>query len=533
VKKLHLLALTTIGLSFTSDCIAQVEGINKVVRETYSALYPPYKLFSMERDLVISDLKTAEQMPDDNKDKANALWRIVEGYRTQLDRTTLERICKQVVKIREQISGPESSDLIEPLLELAKTKDLPNSEESRQFYERALKIERESGTSPDKTMIATMENLAEAYRYNNQTKEAIALRKELLTISVKAQAQAAEIAKRQAELAELYSQNSQTWSIAAGLYRQALSIDVDNSALARCEDANTLLKYGQLLIMQKKYKEADPVLRQSLKQFKKDTESKSTQLTDQSRMNLTSTLRALAETCDESGNKQEAEDLLKQALNLEKGSYPSFGRSFIYSQLGDLYYKTARYQESETAYKAALDAADNNRFRSEFEMTDALYHLAGVYRVQGKFEDAISLYKRELCLCEKQDSSPQAKFFNSTKIQSRTEALNALALCYQSMGKTTEQKVTEQQLWRVLEGEFGKSPCRIFEGSQMRASIYKETKRTMHAEDWYERAIAIGQSKCPKDNLLAKAKTEYASLLKSIQKSPNYKPKHSISARPH
>lgn len=517
MKNIYVSSLLAISFFVASPAYAQENALNHAFNEFFRAINPRYENFIQEKEALKAALASAEQMSNDNPSKAVALWAIIEKYRSHFSTQEIEDITKSVITIREKTLGKDSELLIEPLCALAELKQ--EAKDKANILARALVIERTHLNPDNKLFVETLDKLADAYLYSNQQPLAITLRKEILTLAVKAHASTLVIATRQCELADLYSYSSITWPIAASMFKQSIPKLDATPGVDKKAFAIFLLQYGHLLERQKKYAEADPVFRKCMSLLtKNDTEKNEIPVMEKNHK-LTIAMQGLASSCFEMGNLNESEELYRRALQLSLDSWGAFLAAQSYDQLAEFYYKTGRLAEAERNYKDEITKIENNKSFDDHELPNALYKLGTVYRSQGKLADAVGLYKRAINECTKEDKSANAEFFKSIKLQALQDTLNALAFAYKSQGNLKEQRKSEQELLAYCKKEYGQKPGQVLEGMYYRALIHNDSKQVMQAQDWYQRAIQFGESNLPKDKFLVKARVEYGGLLKRLHKN--------------
>lgn len=147
----------------------------------------------------------------------------------------------------------------------------------------------------------------------------------------------------------------------------------------------------------------------------------------------------------QSGRLTEGEKLLKESMRMEEPQgcdESKRARSAI--TLADFYKSRKRYPEAEALYRQVL-----GRFETAKNLKDmpaVLSKLAGLYKQEGKYEEALSRYKNCLAMVEKQSG------------QDSTDAAMVhanLALLFQNMGKGKDCEQEAVSAIKVFDSRLG------------------------------------------------------------------------------
>ena len=98
---------------------------------------------------------------------------------------------------------------------------------------------------------------------------------------------------------------------------------------------------------------------------------------------------------------QEAISFYQQVLNIiQKQGEPRQLTSDILSNLAGLYRDQGRYEQAEALYQRALAIREQVLGSEHPQVATSLNNLAGLYQSQGKYEQAEALYQRALVIRE-------------------------------------------------------------------------------------------------------------------------------------
>jgi CHAT domain-containing protein/tetratricopeptide (TPR) repeat protein len=161
--------------------------------------------------------------------------------------------------------------------------------------------------------------------------------------------------------------------------------------------------------------------------------------------------QVLGEVCRELNRYNEAEEYLTDALALVRSGLPERDPG-IFTYLNSLagYYKDqARYDEAELLLEEALDIVEAHA-RLEDERAALTLNMAEIHRLQGRYEDAIPLYRRALALATKSMPPLDVAIFR-----------NQIASAYAEMGRPRDAEAQYRQALAVADSSADASPLVI------------------------------------------------------------------------
>jgi tetratricopeptide (TPR) repeat protein len=309
--------------------------------------------------------------------------------------------------------------------------------------------------------------------------------------------------------------------------------------------ADLLNRAGWYLREHAQYRQAEPLLQQSISIYEGSSEAEATA--------LASPLSNLGLLYRSQGKYDEALPLFQRVLAIDEQElgpmHPDTATSL--NNLGLIYEGQGKYDEAEPLYKRALAIREQELGPMHPDTASSLNNLAGLYQSQGKYNEALPLYQRALAIYE-QELGPmhpntasslnnlaalyysQGKYSEAVPLYQRALAiyeqelgplhpdtansLNNLAALYQSQGKYSEAVPLYQRALAIREQELGPLHPDTANSLWWLATLYEEQRAYEQAEPLYRRAVAIyeqvlGSTHPNTENIRAR----YAALLQQMQ----------------
>ena len=259
---------------------------------------------------------------------------------------------KELVSIRERLSGPEHPDVAANLNNLAVLYvETGRYAEAEPLYKRALNIDEKSLGSEHPSTATELNNLADLYETTGRYSEAEPLYKRALAISEKAfGSDHPDVAIRLNNLAWLYKATGR-YAEAEMFYKRALAIDEKAIGPEHPDVATLISNLAELYKTTARYAEAESLFKRALVIYEKALGPE--------HPDVATELNNLGWLYDSTGRYFEAEPLFKRALAIfEKTLGPE--HPYVAISLADiieLYLTTGRYAEAEPLFKRALAIA--------------------------------------------------------------------------------------------------------------------------------------------------------------------------------
>src|SRR5262249_19042579 len=121
-------------------------------------------------------------------------------------------------------------------------------------------------------------------------------------------------------------------------------------------------------------------------------------------------------------------------------------------------------------------------FDELFAAANTLHNLAELYRVLGRFAEAVPLYRRDLAITEK-SLGPTHHSVGAT--------LNSLGVLYRALGRYTEAEELCKRSIVIYENALGTEHPRVASSLNSLALLYESQGRNGEAEALYRRSIVI------------------------------------------
>ena len=206
------------------------------------------------------------------------------------------------------------------------------------------------------------------------------------------------------------------------------------------------------------------------------------ELADQPRVRR-ALLNTLGNVYDSLGHHEEAEGLMKEALEVTEATFgpESLEAAQTLHILAITVHRQARFDDAEQLYLRALEIHEVLPDKDSPEMAAVLYNLANIYDELGDLDRAGPLYQQALDILEGDEE------------QEETLAILLLdmAIYYRNLGEVDQ---AENLLLRTLEiRERSESPVSIAEVLNSLALLYTNRGELARAELLFQRALEIGE----------------------------------------
>jgi len=284
-----------------------------------------------------------------------------------------------------------------------------DDEAAGKAYERALDVAREANGNPavDSLLPLCLFQLAHFYNEKHRNADAKELLMEAVGICNGLDRQRAPgCSESRAELAELYHQEGNfraAEDIASGSGTLTPDANVDWSALVESLDS-LARQYEE----EDSYDLAEATYRQAIAVIEKTPG-----VEDKTSATAIQMLR-MGQLFEKEGRVDEAAEIYKKSLSTAEASvtaeHPNRALSLpvFLDPLVVLYRKENRLSELETILRQALDLGERSFGPDSANLGGTIHNLAMVCRDEGKFQDAIQFFQRDLQIGEKIDpESPQ------------------------------------------------------------------------------------------------------------------------------
>jgi len=190
--------------------------------------------------------------------------------------------------------------------------------------------------------------------------------------------------------------------------------------------------------------------------------------------------------------RQQRIENLKELLK-EYQSLPENKRDFetefqLKDKLAGIYYITANFSEAERLRNELLNKA---RQKNDEEISRQLNELALVYNSQGKYEEAIELYKQALLIDEKTIGKEHPEYATH---------LNNLAGAYLSQGKYEEAIELYKQALLISEKTIGKEHPSYATRLNNLSMVYSSQSKYEEAIELFKQALLIDEKTIGKEH---------------------------------
>jgi len=297
---------------------------------------------------------------------------------------------------------------------------------------------------------------------------------------------------------------------AEAAYKRALAVQEEELAPDDPKIASTLDRLAWLCGMQLlKYPEAENYYRRSLVIGEKNISPDTPQ-------NVFCP-SGLAFLLVRQGRYREAESLLRDSLKTIEAvvgaGHPK--TAGLYRQIAGYHHRTGQLEKAAYYYKkvAEIYREDRNSMFYEHNLKGVLNNLAGIYKRQSKYKEAEVLYTEVLEISEKSE-----RFVSAYLKQSRRE----LASLYREQGRYENALFQYERILETTVVEFGPDHFRVAETKLELAPLYIEMEKYEEAETLCGEARLIIVEALKKNTPLQPVKTNWVSL--RDEKSPKVGP---------
>lgn len=202
--------------------------------------------------------------------------------------------------------------------------------------------------------------------------------------------------------------------------------------------------------------------------------------------NIVSPFFCLGRFCTAQGAFDQAahwyEQCLSEARNRLDNNHLATASSLTH--LADLYYIQYRYQEAEPLYQEALRILQQVLGEEHLAVAISLTNLANLYKAQGHYSESEPLYQRSLSIQEQR---------LGTEHPSIAQSLNNLAVLYDNQGRYSEAEPLYQQALAMYQQLLGSEHPDVAQNLNNLAVLYHNQGRYSEAELLYQQALAMRQ----------------------------------------
>jgi CHAT domain-containing protein len=345
-------------------------------------------------------------------------------------------------------------------------------QEAENLYQQALVIHREYLGEQHPDVAASLNNLAELYRFQGRYSEAETLFQESLTILRNQLGQNhLNIALNLNNLALLY-QDQGRYPEAEFFFRETLAILRDRFGDRNRNVAVNLNNLATLYQAQGRYNEAEALFQESLDLLRE-------QLGEQ-HPNFALSLNNLAELYRTQGRYGEAEALFQESLDIFREQlgeqHPNFALNL--NNLALLYEDLGRFPEAEALFQEALIISREQLGSVHPNVAISLNNLAWLYSTQGSYSEAESRYLEALAILREQLGADHPNVATS---------LNNLAVMYRVQGRYGEADLFYQEALAISREQLGADHPNVATSLNNLAVSYQ-------AQGRYEEAVASLQA---------------------------------------
>jgi tetratricopeptide (TPR) repeat protein len=250
--------------------------------------------------------------------------------------------------------------------------------------------QREAEGKQDASLATFYTLLAKAYDKDKQVDLAIATWQKAIAVQQDLHL-SLDLANSLNNLGALYCQQKK-YAQAELLLKKSLGLGQELLGDLHPSIASSLNNLAYLYHLQGKYKEAEPLYKQSL--------SLRQELLGNRHPSVDSSLNNLALMYESQGRYKEAEALLRQSLTIRQellGNRNLHAANGL-NNLALLYVSQCRYKEAEPFLKQALELRRELLGERHPDVATSINNLAGLYKSQGRYEEAEPLFNQSLFL---------------------------------------------------------------------------------------------------------------------------------------
>jgi tetratricopeptide (TPR) repeat protein len=237
-----------------------------------------------------------------------------------------------------------------------------------------------------------------------------------------------------------------------------------------------LMDIGNLYDFNGCYREAEPLLKQSLEIMRK--------IYGEYHPSVAISLNNLALLYYEESKYNEAEPLYKQSLEIRRKIYGEYHPSVATSlnNLAELYDEEGRYDEAEPLYKQSLEIRRKIYGEYHPDVAGSLNNLAALYLKKGKNDEAEPLFKQALEI--------RRKIYGEYHPSVAT-SLNNLAALYLKKGKNDEAEPLFKQALEIFRKIYGEYHPSVATSLNNLAELYYEEGKYDEAEPLFKQSLEI------------------------------------------
>ncbi len=154
------------------------------------------------------------------------------------------------------------------------------------------------------------------------------------------------------------------------------------------------------------------------------------------------------------------------------------------NNLAELYRAQGRYTEAESLYKRSIAISEKALGPEHPDVATSLNNLAELYSAQGRYAEAEPLHKRSLAIGEKALGPEHPN---------NTRSLNGLARLYHDQGRYGEAEPLYRRTLAIVEKVLGPEHPDVATSLNNLAELYRAQGRHSEAEPLQKRSLAIGE----------------------------------------
>jgi len=252
---------------------------------------------------------------------------------------------------------------------------------------------------------------------------------------------------------------------------------------------DTLRAQARRMIELGDYDNADELLQEAVDIDRKAIKSQEEKL-DNRKLSMSQSLASRAELAGTKLDYEKGIDLYKEALDILPQNQQTI-QSVYMNNLASLYYTVANYKDAEPLYNLALAIDEASFGKDHPNVATDLSNLAQLYQDTNRPSEAEPMFKRALAIWEKSlgENHPQV-----------ATALNNIAMLYQDTNRLSEAEPLMKRALAIDEASFGKDHPNVATRLNNLALLYRATTRLSEAEPLMKRALAIDEASFGKDH---------------------------------
>lgn len=323
-----------------------------------------------------------------------------------------------------------------------------------EFQKAATEARALANGQPDSRVAQTLNNLGLVLYSQRKADAAEAAYKEALDIRLKLadQTPLGPLAPLR-NLGALYREQRK-YADAQKCYEQAVAIS--EKAGNQAELATSLNELGLLFAKERKHTLAAPLIEKAVQITEQVSGATST--------GLATVLANLAEVRAVLGKLNIAEGLYKRALDIRRSANDDQTVASLENRLAGVYREQGKFEDAEPLLKDSLALVERAKPRNIGNEIAAMNSLAVLYREEGRTDEAIAIYKRAIELRKTSNSKPE----------DLAREMNELATAMREKEQYAEALKLYQESLVILETTFGKGSAESATTVSQIAETYRE-----------------------------------------------------------